>query len=161
MAINVNSNLIYITTKIKLKNNNILNKLWMDNWFKIKGFVSHYVPPYTTIKVRVGAMGVQTPLPTINQLYIGVQLYSWWRPEEIIDLSQVTSKLKLYDLAIAMSGIELTTLAISYIDCISRGKSNYLTIMERHPTYVTTICKNRIINVSPFNTNTLNVCICV
>ena len=31
MAINVNSNLIYITTKIKLKNNNILNKLWMDN----------------------------------------------------------------------------------------------------------------------------------
>ena len=102
-----------------------------------------------------------TPLSTIDQLYIGVQLYSWWRPEEIIDLSQVTSKLKLYDIEIAMSGIELTTLAISYIDFIGRGKSNYLTIMERHPTYVTTICKNRIINISPFNTNTLNVCICV
>ena len=31
MAINVNFNLIYITTKIKLKNNNILNKLWVEN----------------------------------------------------------------------------------------------------------------------------------
>ena len=82
-----------------------------------------------------------TPLSTIFQLYRGVQLY-WWRKPEYSEkpptcrksLINFITQCTLHRVHLACVGFELTTLVVIGTDCIGSYKSNYhtITILYNH-----------------------------